>query len=69
MRFLPLSLVCAVILAAAPNSQPTFYKDVLPVLQKNCNSPLGRRPIRKTLSGAPSKRLIICSRGVIGKGS
>src|SRR5258706_8059717 len=38
MRVLPLGLVCAAILAAAPNSQPTFYKDVLPVLQKNCQN-------------------------------
>ena len=38
MRALPLGLVCAVILAAAPNSQPTFYKDVLPVLQRNCQN-------------------------------
>ena len=38
MRLLPAGLVCAAILAAAPNSQPTFYKDVLPVLQKNCQN-------------------------------
>jgi hypothetical protein len=38
MRVLPLGLVCAAVLAAAPNSQPTFYKDVLPVLQKNCQN-------------------------------
>src|SRR5260221_11627730 len=38
MRVLPIGLVCAAILAAAPNSQPTFYKDVLPVLQKNCQN-------------------------------
>jgi hypothetical protein len=38
MRFWTLGLACAVIAAAAPNTEPTFYKDVLPVLQKNCQS-------------------------------
>jgi hypothetical protein len=36
MRVLSLSLVCAAIAAAAPVPEPTFYKDVLPVLEKNC---------------------------------
>ncbi len=36
MRVLTLGLVCAALVAAAPTSQPTFYKDVLPVLEKNC---------------------------------
>jgi hypothetical protein len=38
MRVLTLGLACAVILAAATNSQPTFYRDVLPVLQRNCQN-------------------------------
>jgi hypothetical protein len=38
MRVLPLGLLCAAILPAASISQPTFYKDVLPVLQKNCQN-------------------------------
>jgi hypothetical protein len=38
MRVLTLGLVCAALVAAAPTSQPTFYKDVLPVLQKNCQN-------------------------------
>ena len=39
MRALSLSLMCAAIAAAAPApTQPTFYKDVLPVLQKNCQN-------------------------------
>jgi hypothetical protein len=38
MRVLTVGLVCAAIVSAAPNSQPTFYKDVLPVLQKNCQN-------------------------------
>src|SRR5579862_2402725 len=38
MRVLTTGLVCAVIAAAAPTTQPTFYKDVLPVLQKNCQN-------------------------------
>ena len=38
MRVLTLGLACGALLAAAPNSQPTFYKDVLPVLQKNCQN-------------------------------
>src|SRR5260370_4678726 len=37
MRVLSLGLVCAALVAAATtSSQPTFYKDVLPVLQRNC---------------------------------
>ncbi len=36
MRFLPFGLLCAAIAAAAPD--PTFYKDVLPILQKNCQT-------------------------------
>src|SRR5215469_7945121 len=36
MRVLPFGLLCAVIAAAAPD--PTFYKDVLPILQKNCQT-------------------------------
>src|SRR5579862_4760227 len=36
MRVLSVGLVCAALLAAAPSTEPTFYKDVLPVLQKNC---------------------------------
>jgi len=36
MRVLSLSLVCAAIVAAAPVPEPTFYKDVLPILEKNC---------------------------------
>jgi hypothetical protein len=38
MRVLSLSLVCAALAAAAPVPETTFYKDVLPVLQKNCQS-------------------------------
>ncbi len=38
MRVLTLGLACAALLAAAPNSTPTFYKDVLPVLQRNCQN-------------------------------
>ncbi len=38
MRILTTGLACAVLAAAAPNTQPTFYKDALPVLQKNCQS-------------------------------
>lgn len=38
MRVLSLGLACAALVAAAPNSEPTFYKDVLPILQKNCQS-------------------------------
>src|SRR6185437_5644130 len=39
MRVLLLGFACAAIVAAAPaTTQPTFYKDVLPVLQKNCQS-------------------------------
>ena len=36
MRVFTLGLVCAAIAAAAPVPQTTFYKDVLPVLEKNC---------------------------------
>jgi len=36
MRVLSIGLVCAALAAAAPSTEPTFYKDVLPVLQKNC---------------------------------
>jgi hypothetical protein len=36
MRVLPFGLVCAAMVAAAPVPDPTFYKDVLPILQKNC---------------------------------
>ncbi|HLH41016.1 MAG TPA: cytochrome c [Bryobacteraceae bacterium] len=36
MRVLPFGLLCAAIVAAAPD--PTFYKDVLPILQKNCQT-------------------------------
>src|SRR5580704_11927042 len=39
MRALSLGLMCAAIVGAAPApTQPTFYKDVLPVLQKNCQN-------------------------------
>src|SRR5882724_5520035 len=38
MRVLSLGLACAALSAAASTSQVTFYKDVLPVLQKNCQS-------------------------------
>ncbi len=38
MRVLSLALAGAAICAAASTSQVTFYKDVLPVLQKNCQS-------------------------------
>jgi len=38
MRVLTLGLACAALVAAAPNSEPTFYKDVLPILQKNCQT-------------------------------
>lgn len=39
MRVYTLGLACAAIVAAAPvPSQPTFYKDVLPVLEKNCQN-------------------------------
>src|SRR5271155_1545206 len=38
MRFLTTGLACAALAAAAPTTQPTFYKDVLPVLQKNCQT-------------------------------
>ena len=38
MRILTVGLVCAALAAAAPTSSPTFYKDVLPVLQKNCQT-------------------------------
>ncbi|MGH9558188.1 MAG: c-type cytochrome, partial [Bryobacteraceae bacterium] len=39
MRALILGFACAAIAAAAPaTSRPTFYKDVLPVLQKNCQT-------------------------------
>ena len=36
MRLLSLSLMCAAVVVAAPVPEPTFYKDVLPVLEKNC---------------------------------
>src|SRR5258707_6794797 len=38
MRVLSLGLACAALCAAASTSQVTFNKDVLPVLQKNCES-------------------------------
>jgi len=39
MRALSIGLICAAIGAAAPvPTQPTFYRDVLPVLQKNCQN-------------------------------
>ncbi len=38
MRVFSLGLVCAALVAAAPSTEPTFYKDALPVLQKNCQS-------------------------------
>src|SRR5579862_9009521 len=38
MRLLSLGLACAAIAAAAPVPEPTFYKDVLPILQKNCQN-------------------------------
>src|SRR5579872_1265956 len=38
MRVLSVGLLCAALVAAAPSKEPTFYKDVLPVLQKNCQS-------------------------------
>src|SRR5271155_3862805 len=38
MRFLTTGLACAALAAAATTPQPTFYKDVLPVLQKNCQT-------------------------------
>ncbi len=36
MRVLSLSLMCAAIVVAAPVPETTFYKDALPVLEKNC---------------------------------
>lgn len=36
MRLLPFGLAIAAIAAAAPVPEPTFYKDVLPILQSNC---------------------------------
>jgi hypothetical protein len=36
MRTLSLSLMCAAIVVAAPVPEPTFYKDALPVIEKNC---------------------------------
>src|SRR5277367_937849 len=38
MRVLTLTLACAAIAAAATSPEPTFYKDALPVLQKNCQN-------------------------------
>src|SRR5579872_5972758 len=39
MRVYTLGLAFAALVAAAPvPSQPTFYKDVLPVLEKNCQN-------------------------------
>ncbi len=38
MRVFTLGLVCVGIAAAAPVPETTFYKDVLPVLEKNCQS-------------------------------
>jgi hypothetical protein len=38
MRAICLGVAVAAVAAAAPTSQVTFYKDVLPVLQKNCQS-------------------------------
>src|SRR5579862_9460074 len=38
MRSIVLSLCSVALAAAATTPNPTFYKDVLPVLQKNCQS-------------------------------
>jgi mono/diheme cytochrome c family protein len=38
MRVLSLGLLCGALVAAAPSTETTFYKDALPVLQKNCQS-------------------------------
>ena len=40
MRFVALTLGCALVAAAANTSsqQPTFNRDVLPILQKNCQT-------------------------------
>ncbi len=38
MRVFTLGLVCVGLAAAAPVPETTFYKDVLPVLEKNCQS-------------------------------
>ncbi len=38
MRVFSLGLACAALSAAASTSSVTYYKDVLPVLQKNCQS-------------------------------
>ncbi len=38
MRLLGLTLSCVALCAAATSTAPTFNKDVLPVLQKNCQS-------------------------------
>jgi hypothetical protein len=38
MRVFTLVVACAAIAAAAPVPETTFYKDVLPVLEKNCQS-------------------------------
>jgi mono/diheme cytochrome c family protein len=38
MRVLSFGLAFAALVAAAPSTEPTFYKNVLPVLQKNCQS-------------------------------
>jgi hypothetical protein len=36
MRFWAIAVVCAAVAAAAPNTTPTFNKDVLPILEKRC---------------------------------
>jgi hypothetical protein len=36
MRFWVIALACAVVVLAAPNTTPTFNKDVLPILEKRC---------------------------------
>ena len=38
MRSLVVSFCSVALAAAATNPQPTFYKDVLPILQKNCQT-------------------------------
>ncbi len=41
MRLLSLSLMCAAVVVAAPVPEPTFYKDVLPVLKKTARAVTG----------------------------
>ncbi len=38
MRYFTLGLLCAAFATAAPVPEPTFYKDVLPVFEKNCQT-------------------------------